>query len=461
MSNPSIGERLSSLHTRIQASSHARIANSALIVLGVGVGAKVVAVAREMYVARVFGAGDQIDAFAVAFLPLAVAANLISSFNGALIPVYVRVLQRDGERDAGELVRAVSWPMLQLLAAVSVVFWLVSSPLLRVFAPGFAPWKHALALRLYYEMLPIVVLSGVAAAWSAVLNARDRYALPAGVPVAIPIGVLTGVAFAGSTLGIDAVALGTTAGYLVQAALLASGMRRQGLPILPSRGSRRPEVSEIMAQYAPLAAGTLLLNGSPIVDQMMASLLPAGSIAALNYGNRIASQVTTLVTLAVGTAVLPAFSRLVADAKWGTLRRHLKLYGTGILAVTVPATIAFALLSHVIVAALYQRGAFTAADTDRVAFVQAMYVLQVPLYTLGILFVKVISASGRNRVFIWANLFSVSLNAILDYALMKRWGAGGIALSTSIVYSTACVVLGLFIWFRLPSADPQGTGAVV
>jgi putative peptidoglycan lipid II flippase len=126
---------------------------------------------------------------------------------------------------------------------------------------------------------------------------------------------------------------------------------------------------------------------------------------------------------------------------------------------TVPATIAFVVFSHPIVAVLYQRGAFTAADTDVVAFVQAMYVLQVPLYTLGILFVKVISAMGRNRIFVWGNLLSVSLNALLDYTLMKRWGAGGIALSTSIVYSVSCVVLGVFAWRQMPRQDTQEVGA--
>lgn len=455
MSSRSITGRYNRLQLRIRASAHAGVLNAALIIASVSIFVKIVAILREMYVARVFGLADGIDAYVVALLPVTIAASLLASFNAALVPVYIRVLRVGGEKSANELVRGVSWPMLKLLVGISALLALAASPLLRLFAPGFLPWKHDLALRLYYEMLPSVALSGISAAWAAVLNARDRFALAAATPVMVPACVLGAVAFGSSSWGVDAIALGTTAGYLSQTVLLGVEMRRQGAAITPSRVITSAECNEVMGQYGPLVASALILQGSPIVDQVMASLLAPGSVAALGYGNRIAGQITSLITLAAGTAVLPAFSRLVAVGKWGAMRRHLKMYGVGILALTVPATIAFAVFSHPIVAVLYQRGAFTAADTDVVAFIQAMYVLQVPLYALGILFVKVIAAAGRTRIFVWGNLISVSLNAALDYLLMKRWGAGGIALSTSIVYSVSCTVLGVYVWYRLPRADVQ------
>jgi putative peptidoglycan lipid II flippase len=144
---------------------------------------------------------------------------------------------------------------------------------------------------------------------------------------------------------------------------------------------------------------------------------------------------------------------MVSSKDWAGIRTMLKSYGALLLAVTVPFSAALALLSTPLVRVLYERGAFTAQDTKTVAAIQAMYVLQVPFVTLGILFVRLISALSRNQIFVWGNLISVIVNAALDYILMKRMGVAGIALSTSIVYLISCTFLGLVVFHYLPKTS--------
>ena len=58
-----------------------------------------------------------------------------------------------------------------------------------------------------------------------------------------------------------------------------------------------------------------------MIDQAMAATLPAGSVAALTYGNRMVQFPVLLAVTALGTAMTPYFSRLAAGENWDELHR--------------------------------------------------------------------------------------------------------------------------------------------
>jgi putative peptidoglycan lipid II flippase len=90
--------------------------------------------------------------------------------------------------------------------------------------------------------------------------------------------------------------------------------------------------------------------------------------------------------------------------------------------------------SKPLVRALFQRGAFTATDTDLVSQVQVCYLIQIPFYVAGLLFVQFLSSIRRNHVLMYGSALNLVLDVVLNLVLMKVWGIAGIALSTSIVY---------------------------
>jgi putative peptidoglycan lipid II flippase len=94
---------------------------------------------------------------------------------------------------------------------------------------------------------------------------------------------------------------------------------------------------------------------------------------------------------------------------------------------------------------VFQRGAFTAADTTVVGHVQAFLSLQIPFYILGQLGVRLISALKRNSVLMVIAGVNLTLNVIFNLILMRYWGVGGIALSTSLVYVVSCTLIYISI----------------
>ena len=121
------------------------------------------------------------------------------------------------------------------------------------------------------------------------------------------------------------------------------------------------ELRTVMAQYAPMVAGAFLMSSTVLVDQAMAAMLESGSVATLNYANKVVATLLGIGAMALGTAVLPHFSRMVAAEEWTGVRHTLKTYTRLILMVSIPLTILLFLFSETIIKLLFERGAFSAA----------------------------------------------------------------------------------------------------
>jgi putative peptidoglycan lipid II flippase len=340
---------------------------------------------------------------------------------------------------------------LLVLVLVSVVRALSFSSVLPYLASNFSPAKLAMTERLFWWLLPIVCLSGMATLWTGVLNAGERFAFGAAVPIAIPALAVVAIVAGAGRWGVEALAGGTVAGYALAAWLIATAASRAGWGIAPQWRGLTPELRRVLGQYVPALAGACLMGSTALIDQAMASSLPAGSVAALSYGSKTVMLLTGLVTMSLGTAVLPHVSRMAARGQWEAIRHTLRTWLRLIAVVTIPLTIVLFVASTPIVRYAFERGAFTSRDTQVVAFVQAMFVLQVPFYTAGILFVQMLTSMQRSRTLLWGTTISLPLNVLLNYLFMQKLGVAGIALSTSLMYVVSCGYLGLMLHRALAS----------
>lgn len=423
-----------------QLSVNRRIFAAMITVGGFAFVVKLAAVAKELVVAYQFGTGDVLDAFLIAFLLPSFAINVIAgSFNSALIPTYIQLREQGGEEAAQRLFSNVMLLSTALLIVVSGLLALSVSYILPILGSGFSPDKLALTRSLFFVLLPVLVLSGLTTTWAAVLNAGERFALAAMAPMLTPVITVVVLVVMGKVWGIYALAFGTVSGFALEAGLLARGIKRQRLSLVPLWHGMNPALRQTMHQFAPMVAGAFMMSSTVLVDQSMAAMLSAGSVSVLSYGNKVVSGLLGMGSVALGTAVLPHFSRMVAVEDWRGIRHSLRTYTRLILLTTLPLTLGFVYFSEPLVGLLFERGAFTAADTHLVGQVQAFYLLQMPFYMFGILIVRLISSLRANILLMQAASINFFLNIILNYILMQWLGVAGIALSTSIVYLISVV----------------------
>lgn len=440
-------------------STNRRIFRAAVIVGGLTLTVALATVAREQFVAASFGTSDALDAFLIALVvPNFLVYIVAGSFSTALVPTYVQALEREGQAAAQRILSGVMALSLGLLIVIAGALALASPLFLPFLASGFSPGKLALTQQLFFTLAPIIVLSGLTTIWSSILNARERFAIAALAPIVVQLAAIAALALGSRIWGIHALAFGTVAGFVLQLALLGWALTREGVGIWPRWNGIDPGLRQVIDQFLPMVAGAALLSSTLLVDQAMAAMLDPGSVAALSYGNKVITLIAGLSSTALGTAVLPYFSQMVATADWAGLRHTLTTYSKLILLATIPLTCLLYLNSEFIVRLLFQRGAFTEGNTALVARVQAMYVLQTPFLALGILFVRLFSSLRANHMLLWSAAISLPLNIVLDYALMRIMGVAGIALATSLVYIIALCFLAAMLSrvLRQVSAEEHG-----
>src|SRR5437899_7012047 len=160
-------------------SPNRRIFRAAIIVGALTLLAKAGATVKELLVARTFGRGDCLDAFLISYLlPSFAVALMMSALTSTMIPAMVEARERRGEEGAQQLFSSMMVLSLLALVAVGVLLGIAAPLYLPLLASGFSLAKLHLTRKLLYALLPFAVFSGFSGCAAAVLNARERFALP-------------------------------------------------------------------------------------------------------------------------------------------------------------------------------------------------------------------------------------------------------------------------------------------
>jgi putative peptidoglycan lipid II flippase len=459
--DPGTGNDLSAVLTG-GPSINRRIFRAAVIVTAAGVLVKVVATIKEFAVAGVFGRSDAMDAFLIAFLVPGLLVNLFAeSMNLALVPTLVRVREQWGPSQAQELLSSAMLWACTLLTGGSLFMAAAARLFFPLVVQHFPAAKLLLTEELFYGLLPVVLIAGIASNCTAVLNTFDRFALPALAPVVTPLAIIVSAWLMAPRFGIWSLVYGNVLGALVHAVLMVWMMQRHGYRFrLRWYGANpvvRPAILEVAGQYGPILLSGLVASSGLLVDQGMAAMLPSGSVSTLVYANRFVSVVVNLLAGAVATAVTPYFSQMVARKDWASCRHTVNTYVRVTALVSIPVAAAMILGSNLLIRLTFQHGAFGPQDTAAVAPVQAMYAIQLPFFIVSRVFYRYLVTIRKTSLILYCGVINLVLDVVLNIVCMRWLGVAGIALATSLWTISTFVFLCYWTYRLMP--QPEETAA--
>ncbi|MGA9061962.1 MAG: lipid II flippase MurJ [Terracidiphilus sp.] len=441
-----------SIASPIAAPSRAFSVNRSIFRAAVSVGAagvfvKLVATFKEIAVASVYGRSGAMDAFLAAALIPSLLVNLISeSMNQALVPTLIRVREQEGTDRAQELLSSSMLWMCLLLGAACAGMALAARGFFPLIASHFAPAKLQLAVQLFYRLLPVVLITGIATNCTAVLNTLDRFTLPALAPTVISVCVVFGALVFGGRFGIWAMVYSTLAGSLLHAVIVAGMMEARGYRFRLRWHGMTQATREVADQYGSVLLSSVVSSGGLLVDQAMAAMLIAGSVSALVYANRFVSVVLTLLAGAVSTAIVPHFSRMIAYHAWAGCRHTLRTWVRLTAVVSAPIAALLIAGARPLVRVALQHGQFGPRDTAVVASVLAMYAIQIPFFVTSRVYYRFLVAMRRTDLILYCGILNLGLDIVLNLVLMRWFGVAGIALATSLW--TVSTFFYLWYWSR-------------
>lgn len=426
-----------------------RVLHAATTVAVFSVVVKLTATTKEFVLAGVFGRSDAMDAYLIAAMIPNLLINLFAeSMNQALIPTLVRVRIQEGAAQAQKLLSHTMMRLVLLLIGASVAMALLAPVAFPFIASNFSAPKLQFSIHIFWALLPVVLLAGIASNCTAVLNTMDRFAIPALAPTVMPFGIIVCSLLFGRQYGVWAIVCGNLLGVTIYAALMARMMNDNGYRFALSWSGGSQAALEVAWQYGPVLLSSVVASGGLLVDQAMAAMLPPGSVSALVYAGRFTSVVVTLLAGALASALTPHFSVLVADEDWKACRKSLR-YWAGITAlISVPIAIALVAGAPFLVRLTLQHGVFTAHDTAVVVPVMVMYALQVPFFAVSRVYYRFVLAMRRTDLILYCGILNLVLDIVLNLLLMRWMGLAGIALATSLW--TAATLAFLWFWsYRL------------
>ncbi len=414
------------------------IIKAAGVVGGATFVSRVLGLVRDAVMAYLFGATLTADAFYVAFrIP-----NLMRQLFGegalaaSFVPVYSDILEKDGAEEASRFADGLFTLLVAVLAVLSIAFVLFAPLVVRFVAWGFAPDSEVFSQTVVLTrwLSPYMLLICAAALGMGILNAHRHFLTPAVAPAMLNVSIISFALLISPRLDnpILGVAWGVLAGGTLQVLIQCPPLRNRGVMPRFSGGVASPGVRRVAVMMGPAALGVAVYQVNMLVDTLLASFLPTGSITYLWYGNRMMQFPLGVFGIALATAALPTLSTQYSEGRTSDFTQTVSLSLRLTAFIGIPAALGLIALREPIIATLFGRGAFGVHDVYGAASALLYYSIGLPFFIAVKILGRAFFAMEDTRIPFAAAAAAMVANVVLNLLLMGPMLHSGLALATSL-----------------------------
>ena len=394
---------------------------------------------RETAIAFRFGASADTDAYLIAsMLPQILFFAFSDAVKTAFIPVYG---EYHNDEDGNSFALTAYVILGAIMLTTSIVLVAVAPLLVRLVAPGFSGETFEVTVTMSRILLPGLFFMGLSGLSSGILHTKKNFIVPALPAYPSNFIIILAAIFIGVQHGIVGVAWATLVAFASQFLIQLPAVLKHGVFSGRKILWHHPGVKKMTVMLPPVMLGGAALELKNIVDRIFGSLLPEGSIAALNFANRIFLLPNGILIMALLTVLYPTMVDLSMEQKMAEFKETLRK-GLGMLVLFVtPMMVGLIMLRTPVVQLLFERGAFDAAATESTAFALAFYSLGLVAMGCQLLLSRAFYALRDTITPMIVTIVMVLLNVLFNWLLIGPLKHGGIALGTSLAFNASVFAL--------------------
>jgi putative peptidoglycan lipid II flippase len=403
---------------------------------------------RDAVVAFVFGASSLTDAFFVAWRLPNTLRQLVAegSFNAAFIPIFSKL--KDSYPDKAKIyISALFSYYVLILSFITVLGVIFSKFLIFVLAPGLSinPQTLETASNLLKIVFPYLILVGIVSFFTAVLNTKDRFFIPAVSPALLNLSFIVFAFFLSSIFGIYSLAIGAVFGGFLQVLLTFYLFKKEGFKISINLNFLE-EIKTTLKRILPAFASFGVSQFGFVVDTVLASLLMTGAISYLYYANRIFQLPIGVFAIGLGNALLVSLSKYYAENKKNEFNRDLNNGIKLAIIVSIPASAGMIVLGKEIIEVLFERGKFTAEDVSYTYQALIGYSVGLLFYTLTRPFKSAFFSFEDVKTPLYSTIAGIlgSILFAIIFVFMFNFGVFGLAFASSLAGFISLIYLYYF-----------------
>jgi putative peptidoglycan lipid II flippase len=399
---------------------------------------------RETVMAAIFGTGLVADAFSAAFR----FPNLLLRVFGenglrvVMMPRYTQESAEKGETEAFILASSVA-VVMSVIIGIVIIGGVVFAPWFALlFAHGWQsqPEKFDLTVKLLRLLFPYIGLMALATWASVVLNAHNKFFIPALSPAFMNLGWMIGgfiVLYQYKSADYYTQSLIIGVGVLIGGALQflvqLPSMKKIGFKFIPRMRQQIPNIKEMGVLLTPTLGALVIAETSFLVDLFLASYLPEGSVSALTYANKLIFLPMGFATVSIATASLPKLSEFAAKKENEKFSQMLSFSFRTTLGIMIPITAYILALATPIVKLLLERGSFDAVkSTPMTVYAVSMYAIGLYAYSAFRILAQGFYALKDTKTPVINAAIQLSINIVLNLLFIGPLKHGGLALATSL-----------------------------
>ncbi|MCL1848512.1 MAG: murein biosynthesis integral membrane protein MurJ [Clostridiales bacterium] len=434
---------------------------AALMLMAINTAARILGFVRETVIASVFGASQYTDAYQVAytipyFLQMVLGVALVSS----IVPVIVRSIDGGNADEGWQAASATINLTFLCMTLLAVLGALGAGPLVRLSAPGLSAEAAGMAASMTAVIFPSVIFMSIAMLITGILNACRKFAVAAFAPALASLVIILGVVLFGASRP-QALPIASLLSFISMLFIQLPALRGTGFHYHWSFDYKNPFVKGVFTNLGAVFLGTATYQIYLAINRFFASWQPVGSISALNYAGKLMNMPLGIFVAAVSSSIFPLLSTQALEdnhaALWDTANNGLKL----VLMITLPSAAGLMALGQPIIRLLFERGAFTPADTVMAAGALFWFGPGMGAMAATQILTRAYYALGDAKTPLFFGLSSIGVNIAASVALTSAsasallGGHEGLALANSLASLYYAGGMYIALLRRLPRASSR------
>ncbi|MCH1967140.1 murein biosynthesis integral membrane protein MurJ [Paraclostridium sordellii] len=417
------------------------LAKSAFWLMVVTMLSKVLGFAREIVLGYFYGTSAYSDIYVTAMnIPLVVFVAIGTALATTFIPLYHEALEEGGEEKALKFSNNIISIVSILSILLAILGYIFAEPLVKLFAMNFTGEKLALTIHFVRIMLIGILFIGLSNIMTSYLQIQGDFTIPGMIAFPSNIIIILSIVMSSLMKNIDILAIGGLLGMVSQFLFQIPFAIKKGYKFKPIINLKDKYLKKMLWLVLPVFIGVAVSQVNTMVDRSLASGLGDGVITALNNANKLNGFVLGLFIATLGAVIYPTLSKLSTENNKEKFAESVATSINCVNLVSLPTTIGAIVLSTPVVRILFQRGAFDERSTALTATALVFYSVGMVGVGLRDILGKVFYSLKDTKTPMINGIIAVILNIVLNIALVKIMGHGGLALATSLS-AILCILL--------------------
>lgn len=396
---------------------------------------------REAVFAAYYGVSVSADAYVIAAqVPVTLFAVVGVSLTTTVLPIYTKKIKAEGNKEANNFINN----MISIFTIISILFVVIgvlfAPEIVNIFAPSFSQSAKLLTIKLTRIIFPIVIFSSLFNIYKAIHNAYESFFIPVIAVYIQSIVISVAIILLGKKFGIYPAAIATVLAGALEMFFLAYTIRKKYV-YKPYLNIFDSEIENVMKLIGPVILGVGIAEVNRVIDRMLASGAGAGAVASINYASKLINVFSGLLVSGLSVVCFQKFTELYAENKIDLLLsqflKYIKLAGF----FTIPISCGLLVMSNEAVTIVFGRGEFNESAAHSTSYVFLFYSLGLLFIVLRELGTKVFYAMHDTKTPMFNSAIGVGINIVLNIIFVKKMGAAGLALATSISSFIICLLL--------------------